>query len=100
MNSKFRSEIKKDENLQGFYNPNENCIYVSEDLSPEQKQHMFFHELIHYMDDVTHRLAEEGRCDVLGAYLMNLLKHNSLEGVLNAEKTSRPSRSDRPVNGE
>lgn len=75
--------------MEGLYDSASNTIFVSSDLTEEQRMHIFFHELIHYMEGVTHRLNEEGRCDALGGYLVTITRATNLEGFLNERKTKR-----------
>jgi len=75
--------------MEGHYDSNLNTLFVSSDITHEQQAHIFGHELIHYMEAVTHRLNEEGRCDALGAYIAQMMKITSLEGFLDERKLKR-----------
>jgi len=89
LNKTFPDNLLKGEVLDGYYDNESNTIFVSSDLTEEQQVHIFFHEMIHYMESVTHRLNEEGRCDTLGGYLATLMKVSNLEGFLDERKQKR-----------
>lgn len=89
LNKQFPEKLKKDEILEGYYDETTNTINVSSDLTEDQQIHIFFHELNHYVETVTHRLNEEGRCDAIGAYMAKLMEVKTLEGFLSARKQKR-----------
>lgn len=89
LNKDYPGKLSKDETLEGYYDETTNTIKISSDLTEEQMAHIFGHELIHYMEAVTHRLNEEGRCDTLGSYLIKMMKITSLEGFLDERKLKR-----------
>lgn len=63
---------KDGQQLAGFYDSEINTIFVVFEQQPEKMIHTFFHEIEHYRAYETKGIAEEARCDVLGAYSMKL----------------------------
>lgn len=93
LNKLYKSFLgKNDDGLSGFYDEVINTIFLAAELPPERLIHIFFHELIHHMEAETHRLSEENRCDVLGAYLIKLFLNPSLQDFLNARQEKRKSK--------
>lgn len=82
LNKKFKSSIRKDEVLEGLYDQHDNTIYVASDLTAEQQLHIFGHELVHYLDDITHRCDTEARCDAIGGWFVRILKNKPLMELL------------------
>lgn len=89
LNKLYKDYLKEGESFNGFFDEAKNTIFLVRDLPPERLLHTFFHELIHYMEAETHRLNEENRCDVLGAYLAKLFQNPSLQDFLNARQEKR-----------
>jgi len=92
LNKKYKNLLKEGEGYNGFYDEVKNTIFLAAELPQERLLHTFFHELIHYMEAETHRLNEENRCDVLGAYLIKLFQNTSLQEFLNARQEKRKAK--------
>lgn len=72
------ANAKGEEEILGYFNSGTNTIYVDRGLEPIQRRHTFFHELNHAVEYQLQSLNEEGRCDVMGTWLSELIDIKNL----------------------
>lgn len=69
------TKTKDEEDIWGFYNSSENCIYINWIQDVEKMKHTFWHEVGHYLDYELEEIEdEEIRADLLGSFLLRLTK--------------------------
>jgi len=76
LNKKFG---KPDEELDGFYCPNKNIIYLSKELDPYQEVHTFFHEIYHGHIYQMSGCEEEAKCDAFGRWAVEFFGIESIK---------------------
>lgn len=74
-----RGAIKPDEQLLGFYNKNENVIFICKELAPDRRFHTLMHEIVHMIEDETEHLEEEAKADLVGKYLAELFLNETFQ---------------------
>lgn len=93
LDKKYKANLKAGESLQGFYDSSENRIYIVKELQAQEQMQIFGHEMIHFMDSTSQRLNTEGRCDLLGSYLVNLLNISDLTSFLKNKTIKKGAKS-------
>ena len=85
IHSKFRADggsIGKGETVNGYYTAEENKIFICYELARERRSHTLFHEIVHHIEEEASELGEEDRCDIVGAYILNLMNNEDFREVL------------------
>ena len=78
--------------VMGLYDPEANTIYIDKGLPAHLKEHVICHELSHAIFNQVGRFDEEGFADLMGKFLLTIMKGHPLD-VLKNEETNGPAES-------